>query len=253
MTAQRDPDRLPTAGQPPISVRTLGVFEVLVNGVQKAWEGKQAGTRQLQRAFGYLVFRRDHPVKREVLTRVAGGHGDGDRRYVIADLARMVKGWGLDVALRKQRSHLMLLRHSLWSTDTDRLGALFEEAQEVSAAGQHQQAIELLETAQAFCCGEYLSIFPPRFDPLLDGAKAKWQNIQKQVLVTQARLCMAMPDLKRREQAFQAAVAAITFDSADSTTYWLASECARLWGNAEIAHTYAEYALEIERQRHANL
>ncbi len=238
--------------QPPIDVQTLGVFEVLVHGVQKAWKGKNAGTNQLRRAFGYLVFRRGHPVERAVLTRVAGGHGDGDRRYVIADVVRMVKDWGLDVALRRQRSHLTLLHHPLWDTDTDRLGALFEEAQVVSAAGQHEQAITLLEAAEKLCGGEYLSIFVPRFDPAIDGAKAKWQNIQKQALVLQARLCMVMPDLRRREQAFQAATAAIAFDSADPATYWLASECARLWGNVEVAHAYAQQAQEIEQQQRTN-
>ncbi len=243
MSTQLDPH------QPPIDVRTLGRFEVLVHGVQKAWKGKNAGTQQLRRVFGYLVFRRDHPVERAVLARVAGGHGDGDRRYVIADVKRIVMDWGLDVALRVQRSHVTLLRHPVWNTDTDRLGALFEEAQAISEAGRQEQAIEILEVAEALCKGEYLSVFRPRFDPVLDGAKAKWQNIQKQTLVLQARLCMAMPDTKRREQAFQAAATAIKFDKDDPATYWLASECARLWGNLEVAHDYAQQALEIERKQ----
>src|SRR5258706_10376529 len=139
MSTQLDPH------QPPIDVRTLGRFEVLVHGVQKAWKGKNAGTQQLRRVFGYLVFRRDHPVERAVLARVAGGHGDGDRRYVIADVKRIVMDWGLDVALRVQRSHVTLLRHPGWNTDTDRLGALFGEAQAISEAGRQGEGVRVLE------------------------------------------------------------------------------------------------------------
>lgn len=249
MRTPRDFTQPSPTDQPPIYVRTLGAFEVVAHGIQAAWEGRNAGTKQLQRAFGYLILRRDRPVRRETLMKVAGGHGEGDRRYVIADLLWKLKGWGLDVALKLHRPNITLLRHPIWGTDTDRLEALFDAAQAIRDAGQHERAIQLLEAAELLCLGDYLPIFAPRFDPSLDGAKAHWKNVQKQTLVLLTRLCIAMPSEKRHMQALTTATAAIEFDRDNPDSYRLAAEAARICGNEEIAHYYASLAIERERRQ----
>jgi hypothetical protein len=242
-------DRPTPHRSPSIYVRTLGAFGVLVNGIRAVWTGGTAGARQLPRACAYLILRRGQPVQHEELARAAGGRDYyGDRRYVLTDLVRKLKGWGLKDAIYQHKPGISLERDAaLWRTDTDDLDVLFTDAQAFELAGQSPDAIQLLEEARELCGGDYLPIFPLGFDPLLDSERAHWNGVQKHVHRMLVRLYMAMPGEQQHFLAMRIAGTAIRFDPANPDSYLFAAAAARHNHNEAAARYYEQMAREIAR------
>lgn len=236
------------AEQPSIYVKTLNTLEVSIGEHLAHWKGGGSGARQLRRAFGYLVARRDRPVRREALIEIAGSRTSNGAKHVIYGLRDMLHRWGMEAALKLHDFHMTLHKNELWLTDTDQLEAMIARAQELNAAGEHEQAIVSLEQVEDLCGGDYLPILdlPPVYG--LDGERAHWRHMQKKALHMLVQTYLLTPHQAFHSKALCMAINVIDFDRDDPVSCDLAAEAAWRCNLVTMALQFEQQAREL-RQR----
>jgi hypothetical protein len=235
--------------QPRIYIVTLGTFEVYVDQQPAIWAGGAAGARQLQRAVGYLIAHRGQFVRKAVLIDVVGGRSMHGARYVITGVQRLLRSWGMELALTLQKAAISLRQDETWGTDTDMLEALFADAEALQDAGQAKAAIQILRDAATRCGGTYLPILDTIPDYIPHGDIAYWLMFQKKVLHGLVRLCLAAPEAVYHEQALRVVGQAIELDRFDPESYMLAARAARQCGNEASARSFDQIARTLRSDK----
>lgn len=245
MNENYDPGGVSPRRQPLVYVVTLGVFEVYVNQQMAVWRGGGAGRGQLQRAFAYLVAHRNTLVRTDVLSEVAGVRSRQTARHVIRGIRTLLHTWGIGNALQEQDAALALRPHATWQTDTDRLEALYHQAEQLDDDQQVMHALQVLQAAEPLCGGDYLPTLDLLPDYMPYGEHAYWNTVQKRVLRRLIQVSLTVPDTWQHEQSLRVAGRLIALDRYDLESYTLAVRAARHCHNEGAARRFLQMAQDI--------
>jgi len=231
-----------------IYIQTLGDFKVSIGHKAAEWRGAGAGAKQLQRVLAYLIAHRDREVRKAELIEVAGGYNERGARNVISGVRTMLTNWGMGVALTLERLTVTLRKHESWGTDTDQIQELFDQAEALHTAGEHEQAIVLLQQAAPLCKGEYLTVLDTVPEYVPHGEISHWKRVQKNVLRLCVSLCLIMQDPKHHAQTLRLVGQLIELDRYDPTSFRLAGAANRRCGNEAEARRLDFIARDLERE-----
>ena len=224
-----------------VYIRTLGAYEATRDAVQLNWQGAGVGARKLQRGLSHLLAKRDQLVGREVLIELT------ETRNIVSGIKTMLCRWGMKPAFDLRSLNVILMRHTSWYTDGDRLEELLKRATQLEASGDLAGRLAVLEQIEPLCGGRFLPDYDSVPEYSIDDEVAFWQLRQKEALQTLAWARIATNDPHLCAPALRAAVRALRFDPENPTAYQFAADIARRGSHEARARHYEALARYYER------
>lgn len=225
-----------------VYVRTLGGFGVLVDAQPVGCQLRGIGAPQMRLPLGYLIARRDQPIRREVLIEIARRRSDHPPRHVFPALVRLLNSWDMAAALTVNDESITLRRHPIWGTDTDALQRLWQAAAALQADGAQLQALAALQQAERLCGGAYMPFYDALPEYAITGEVDFWQEMQKHVLLELAEMHLARTSAYSCAEALRGAGRAVEIDQRNPATCLAAAAIARRCGNQARARFYEKIA-----------
>lgn len=236
-------------------VETFGHLAVYRNGVPFLLQAGGVGPPQHRQMLGLLVSRLETPVPGDSLIEIARMTPRSRRRdppddpnYLLRALLLLLERTGMREALEQRgRTWILHRRPELWRTDGDDMLAWFVQARAAAGAGDSWYALGLLRKAEALYVGPYLPELETGGEPDLsiDAELRRWEDFQRTLRHSLARLCLTLPDYSLHLLALEAMqrCCAVT---PDRESLLLAAEAAAHTENRLLAAYYRRQAEQAD-------
>lgn len=169
----------------------IGDLRVITPYGKADWKIARLGVHQIKRMVSYLVAKVEHPIARSDLAAIGSPNWPHIARpsNLTSGLKQWLRRWGMLPALIERENSMMLIRHRCWSSDTDQMEALAEQANEHLANHNTSAAIHDLQQAAAFCGGRYLPDYDKPDYPL-NNLQTYWESFQRDIIYRLSDLLM---------------------------------------------------------------